>query len=241
MFVIKNFDPLRQILFEDNHIIIINKFTSQIVQGDKTGDQPLSEAIQSYLKDTYNKPGNVFIGVVHRLDRPVSGIVIFAKTSKALSRLNILLQEHQIHKTYWAVVGNAPQKKQGQLVDYLVKNEKENKSYRTKPDRKNAKKAILDYRLIGQSKRYFLLEVILHTGRHHQIRVQLSGMGCTIKGDVKYGFPRKNPGPYMHLHARNIQFTHPVSKEEINITAPLPREPIWNLFNPDQSKPSPKF
>lgn len=230
MFVTKNFDPANQILFEDNHILVINKYTSQIIQGDKTGDQPLSEAIQTYLKNIHNKPGNVFIGVVHRLDRPVSGAVIFAKTSKALSRLNLQLQLRTIHKIYWAVVGNKPPEVEGELKDYLVKNEKENKSYQTKPGKKNSKMAILKYKLIGQCKQYYLLEVELLTGRHHQIRVQLAGMGCTIKGDVKYGFKRKNPGPYLHLHAREIRFNHPVSNEEIKIIAPLPDEPTWSLF-----------
>lgn len=218
------------VLYEDNHIIIINKTVSEIVQGDKTGDKPLSEIVKEYLKEKYNKPGNVFCGVTHRLDRPVSGIVIFAKTSKALSRLNEMFKNKQIDKTYWAIVKNMPKEAEGTLSNYLVRNEKQNKSYAYDVEKPNSKLAILHYKLIARSERYNLLEVDLETGRHHQIRVQLSKMGCPIKGDMKYGFDRSNPDGGISLHARKVSFLHPVSKERIEVTAPLPKETLWQAL-----------
>lgn len=219
-----------EVLYEDNHIIVVNKASSEIVQGDKTGDQPLSEKVQVYLKEKYNKPGNVFIGVVHRLDRPVSGVVMFAKTSKALSRLNEMFREGRVDKKYWAIVKNRPQEPVGKLTHYLVRNEKQNKSYAYDKVKANGKKAELEYRLIGQSDNYFLLEVNLLTGRHHQIRCQLSKMGCAIKGDLKYGAPRSNPNGSISLHARFLSFIHPVTKELIEVEAPLPKDDIWDTF-----------
>lgn len=218
------------IVYEDNHIIVVNKTASEIVQGDKTGDEPLSERLKSYLKVKYNKPGNVFIGVTHRLDRPVSGLVVFAKTSKALSRLNAMFQTKEVKKTYWAIVTAAPPQEEGELMHYLVRNEKQNKSYAYDRERPESKRAILHYRLLAHSERYWLLEVDLQTGRHHQIRCQLAKMGCPIKGDLKYGAPRSNPDASICLHARQIRFIHPVSKEMINITAPLPDGNLWAAF-----------
>lgn len=219
-----------QILYEDNHIIAINKRAGDIVQGDKTGDQPLSNIVKAYIKNVYDKPGNVYLGVVHRLDRPTSGVVLFAKTSKALSRLNKMLSKRSIHKTYWAVV-NQIETKSGCLVHYLRKNPKNNKSTAFVKPTADAKKAILSYKVIKQLERYSLLEIQLETGRHHQIRVQLSSQGFPIKGDLKYGFNRSNKDGSIHLHARHIAFTHPVSKEEISITAPTPSDAIWNADN----------
>ncbi|MGV6832144.1 MAG: RluA family pseudouridine synthase [bacterium] len=219
-----------QILYEDNHIIAINKRAGDIVQGDKTGDAPLSDIVKTYIKNVYNKPGNVYLGVVHRLDRPTSGVVLFAKTSKALSRLNKMLAERSIHKTYWAVV-NQIETKSERLVHYLRKNPKNNKSTAFVNPTTNAKKAILSYKVIEQLERYSLLEIQLETGRHHQIRVQLASQGFPIKGDLKYGFNRSNKDGSIHLHARHIAFTHPVSKEEISITAPTPSDVIWNACN----------
>ena len=221
------------VIYEDNHIIIVNKTASEIVQGDKTGDTPLSEIVKQYLKEKYNKPGNVFIGVTHRLDRPVSGLVVFAKTSKALSRLNEMFQKGEVKKTYWAIVKNRPAELEGELTHYLVRNEKQNKSYAHEREVPKSKKAILDYRLIGHSQNYYLLEVDLKTGRHHQIRCQLAKMGCPIKGDLKYGAPRSNPDGSICLHARHIRFVHPVSKEVIDIDAPTPDNPLWNGFEFD--------
>ena len=218
------------IVYEDNHIIVVNKTASEIVQGDKTGDEPLSERLKSYLKVKYNKPGNVFIGVTHRLDRPVSGLVVFAKTSKALSRLNAMFQTKEVKKTYWAIVTAAPPQEEGELMHYLVRNEKQNKSYAYDRERPESKRAILHYRLLAHSERYWLLEVDLQTGRHHQIRCQLAKMGCPIKGDLKYGAPRSNPATSICLHARQIRFIHPVSKEMINLTAPLPDGNLWAAF-----------
>jgi 23S rRNA pseudouridine1911/1915/1917 synthase len=218
------------IIYEDNHIIVVNKSSSEIVQGDKTGDTPLSETVKQYLKEKYNKPGNVFLGVVHRLDRPVSGIVLFAKTSKALPRLNEMFKNSEVKKTYWAIVKNCPKETEGELVHYLVRNEKQNKSYAYDKEVKDSKKAILDYKLIGHSQNYYLLEVHLHTGRHHQIRCQLAKMGCSIKGDLKYGSPRSNPDGSICLHSRNISFIHPVSKELIELEAPVPEGNLWNGF-----------
>lgn len=218
------------VVYEDNHIIIVNKTASEIVQGDKTGDTPLSESVKQYLKEKYQKPGNVFIGVVHRLDRPVSGLVLFAKTSKALSRLNEMFKTKEVKKTYWAVVKNRPPQEEGTLEHWLVKNEKQNKSYAYDKERPQAKKAILHYRLIAASDNYNLLEIDLQTGRHHQIRCQLAKMGCPIKGDLKYGFPRSNPDGSICLHARFIRFVHPVSKELIEVEAPLPAGNLWGAF-----------
>lgn len=221
------------VVYEDNHIIIVNKTASEIVQGDKTGDTPLSDMVKQYLKEKYNKPGNVFIGVTHRLDRPVSGLVVFAKTSKALARMNEMFQKGEVKKTYWAIVKNKPTQDEGELTHFLVRNEKQNKSYAYDKEVPRSKKAILNYRLIGHSQNYFLLEVDLKTGRHHQIRCQLAKMGCPIKGDLKYGSPRSNSDGSICLHARHIQFIHPVSKEEISIDAPTPDNPLWNGFQFD--------
>lgn len=218
------------VLYEDNHIIIVNKTVSEIVQGDKTGDKPLSEIVKEWIKEKYNKPGNVFCGVTHRLDRPVSGIVVFAKTSKSLPRLNKMFQDKEIKKTYWAIVKNKPQETEGTLTNYLIRNEKQNKSYAYDTEKPDSKKAILHYKLIAQSDKYNLLEIDLETGRHHQIRCQLAKMGCVIKGDLKYGADRSNPDGGISLHARKISFTHPVSKELIEIIAPVPSDNLWKAF-----------
>ena len=218
------------VVYEDNHIIVVNKTASEIVQADKTGDTPLSETVKQYLIEKYQKPGNVFLGVTHRLDRPVSGLVIFAKTSKALTRLNEMFRAGEVKKTYWAVVKNAPKESEGELVHFLVRNEKQNKSYAYDKEVPNSKKAVLDYRLIGRSENYYLLEVDLKTGRHHQIRCQLAKMGCPIKGDLKYGSPRSNPDGSICLHARRVRFVHPVSKELIELKAPLPEGNLWKGF-----------
>lgn len=222
------------VVYEDNHLIIVNKSSSEIVQGDKTGDKPLSEMVKEYIKQKYHKPGNVFLGVVHRLDRPVSGLVVFARTSKALARLNEMFRTKEVHKTYWAIVGNCPPTEEGELVHWLVRNEKQNKSYAYDKEKPEAKKAILDYKLIGRSERYFLLEVDLKTGRHHQIRCQLAKIGCPIKGDLKYGSPRSNPDGSICLHARRVRFVHPVSKQEIDVTAPVPEGNLWHSFQNDK-------
>ena len=219
------------VVYEDNHIIVVNKTASEIVQGDKTGDTPLSETVKQYLKEKYNKPGNVFLGVTHRLDRPVSGLVVFAKTSKALSRLNDMFRNGEVKKTYWAIVKNRPQELEGELTNWLVRNEKQNKSYAYDKEVKDSKKAVLCYKTIGHSQNYHLLEVDLKTGRHHQIRCQLAKMGCPIKGDLKYGSPRSNPDGSICLHARRIAFIHPVSKESIEIEAPVPSGNLWNGFD----------
>ena len=221
------------VVYEDNHIVVVNKTSSEIVQGDKTGDTPLSEMVKQYLKEKYNKPGNVFIGVTHRLDRPVSGLVVFAKTSKALPRLNEMFRNGEVKKTYWAIVKECPKETEGELVHYLVRNEKQNKSYAYDKEVKNSKKAVLHYKLIGHSQNYYLLEVDLKTGRHHQIRCQLAKMGCPIKGDLKYGSPRSNPDGSICLHARTVQFVHPVSKAMIRLTAPVPEGNLWNGFEID--------
>jgi len=209
------------ILYEDNHLIIINKQAGELVQGDKTGDESLDKTIKKYLKKKYNKPGNVFLGVTHRLDRPVSGIVIFARTSKALSRINKLFKKGDINKIYWAVVKTKPPKTQDTLTNYLVKNEKMNKSFVVNHKNTKAKEASLTYQLLSSSDNYHLLEITLHTGRHHQVRCQLANIGCPIKGDLKYGFPRSNPNAGISLHARSVSFVHPVKKEPITITAPV--------------------
>lgn len=217
-----------QVIYEDNHIIIVNKRAGDIVQGDKTGDKPLSDVVKSYLKDKYNKPGNVYLGTVHRLDRPTSGLVIFSKTSKALPRLNKMFATKDITKTYWALVKNKPKKDSDRLVHWLKKNPKNNKSYTHPTEVKDSKKAILSYQIIKKLDNFYLLEVTLETGRHHQIRSQLASIGCPIKGDLKYGFDRSNKNASISLHARNIKFVHPVSKEELDITAPLPKDPVWD-------------
>ena len=219
-----------EVVYEDNHIIIVNKQSGEIVQGDKTGDRPLSDIVKDYIKEKYQKPGAVFLGVVHRLDRPVSGLVVFARTSKALTRLNKMFAEGEVHKTYWALVKNAPQETETTLTHWLVRNEKQNKSYAYATEKSNAKKAILKYRLIGKSDNYSLLEVQLMTGRHHQIRCQLAAMGCPIKGDLKYGAPRSNPDGSISLLSRRMEFIHPVSKERITVEAPLPDDPLWQAF-----------
>lgn len=218
------------VIYEDNHLIVVNKASSEIVQGDKTGDTPLSETVKQYIKVKYNKPGNVFLGVTHRLDRPVSGLVLFARTSKALTRLNEMFKNKNIKKTYWAIVKNEPPAQSGTLQNWLVRNEKQNKSYAYDREVKDSKKAILDYKVIGRSDRYFLLEINLHTGRHHQIRCQLAKMGCPIKGDLKYGAQRSNPDGSICLHARRIELIHPVSKEHLCFEAPVPDSPLWKSF-----------
>jgi 23S rRNA pseudouridine1911/1915/1917 synthase len=218
------------VLFEDNHLIILNKRPSDIVQGDKTGDEPLSEILKTYIKQKYSKPGEVFLGVVHRLDRPVSGAVIFARTSKALTRLNIMLRDGLIRKTYWAVVKHMPVSTEGHLIQYLTRNPEKNKTFVSDTPVPGSQKAELIYRVIDRSDGYYLLEINLLTGRHHQIRAQLAAMGCPVKGDLKYGYPRSNPGGFIHLHARTIAFIHPVKKEPVSITAPPPQDKLWDFF-----------
>ncbi len=220
-----------QVIYEDNHLIAINKRPGDIVQGDKTGDTPLSDVVKQYIKEKYNKPGNVYLGVAHRLDRPTSGIIIFAKTSKALPRLNKLFAEKEAKKTYWAIVKNKPNKSSDSLTHWLKRNTKQNKSYAHKKEVSDSKKAILEYQIIKKLDNYFLLDINLKTGRHHQIRSQLSSIGCPIKGDLKYGFDRSNKDASIHLHARKLAFIHPVKKEPIEIVAPLPNDPIWNACN----------
>ena len=217
-----------QVLHQDNHIIVVNKRAGDIVQGDKTGDKPLSDVVKEYIKENYNKPGNVFLGTVHRLDRPTTGIVIYARTSKALERLNKMLRDKTIKKTYWAVVQQQPKKAADTLINYLKKNPKNNKSTAFTKEVEGSKKAILHYKTLKNLDNYSLLEVDLETGRHHQIRVQLSNIGAIIKGDLKYGAKRSNKDGSIHLHARKIEFTHPVSKELIKLTAPTPSDPIWD-------------
>ena len=221
---------MENILFEDNHLIALNKKTGEIVQGDKTGDTPMSEVIKEYLKEKLQKPGSAFIGVVHRIDRPVSGVVIFAKTSKALVRMNELFREKKIKKTYWAVVKNCPPEESGTLIHYLKKDEAKNKSKAYDNEAAGALRSWLDYKIIDQSDNYYLLEVSPETGRHHQIRAQLAAIGCPIKGDLKYGFPRSNNDGSIHLHARKIDFIHPVRKEEVSLIAPVPDEVVWQFF-----------
>lgn len=218
------------VVYEDNHIIIVNKTASEIVQGDKTGDKPLSETVKEYLKEKYNKPGNVFIGVTHRLDRPVSGLVVFAKTGKALARLNEMFRTGKVKKTYWAIVKNLPPAEEDTLTHYLVRNEKQNKSYAYDTEKPGSKQAILHYRLLSRSDHYSLLEVDLKTGRHHQIRCQLAKIGCPIKGDLKYGFPRSNPDGSISLHARRVSFEHPVSHQLIEVEAPVPEDNLWKAL-----------
>ena len=218
-----------QIIYEDNHLIAINKRPGDIVQGDKTGDLPLSEVVKQYIKEKYNKPGNVYLGVAHRLDRPTSGIVVFAKTSKALPRLNKLFAEKEAKKTYWAVVKNLPEKQEDTLTHWMKRNTKQNKSYANKKEVPESKKAILDYRVIKKLDNFYLLEVDLKTGRHHQIRSQLTAIGCPIKGDLKYGFDRSNKDGSIHLHARRLSFIHPVKKEILDFIAPPPHDSVWNV------------
>ena len=216
------------VLYEDNHIIVINKRPGDIVQGDKTGDVPLNEIVKQYVKKKYNKPGKVFLGVVHRIDRPTSGVVVFARTSKALSRLNELFSQKLAKKTYWAIVKNKPNKEQGTLEHWLLRNTKQNKSYAYIKEVPNSKKAILDYQILKKLNNYYLLEIDLKTGRHHQIRAQLAAINCPIKGDLKYGFDRSNKNGSIHLHARSIEFLHPVGKKPISLTAPAVEDPIWD-------------
>jgi 23S rRNA pseudouridine1911/1915/1917 synthase len=216
------------VLYEDNHIIVINKRPGDIVQGDKTGDVPLNEIVKQYVKKKYNKPGKVFLGVVHRIDRPTSGVVVFARTSKALSRLNELFSQKLAKKTYWAIVKNKPNKEQGTLEHWLLRNTKQNKSYAHIKEVPNSKKAILDYQILKKLNNYYLLEIDLKTGRHHQIRAQLAAINCPIKGDLKYGFDRSNKNGSIHLHARSIEFLHPVGKKPISLTAPAVEDPIWD-------------
>ena len=216
-----------QILYEDNHLLVVNKRVGDIVQGDKTGDQPLSEIIKEYLKEKYNKPGEVFLGVVHRLDRPTTGIVVFAKTSKALTRMNELFSSRETQKTYWAVVKNKPPKEQDLLVHFLKRNTKNNTSKAHIKEVPESKKASLEYKIIASLTNYYALEIELHTGRHHQIRAQLQAIGCPIKGDLKYGFDRSNTDGGIHLHARKLLFTHPVSKEKLELIAPVPSDVLW--------------
>lgn len=219
-----------QVIYEDNHIIVVSKHSGEIVQGDKSGDRPLTEDVKAYLKEKYAKPGLVFLGVVHRLDRPVSGLVVFARTSKALSRLNEMFRNGSIHKTYWALVQTPPPAEEGELIHWLTRNERQNKSYAYRNEVPGSKKAVLRYRVIGQTDRYTLLEIQLLTGRHHQIRCQLAAMGCPIRGDLKYGAPRSNPDGSISLLARSIEFVHPVSKEIIRLEAPLPEDSLWQAL-----------
>ena len=219
---------MKQVIYEDNHLIAVAKEAGDIVQGDKTGDVPLSDVVKAYLKDKYQKPGNVYLGVVHRLDRPVSGVVLFAKTSKALPRLNKMFAEHQaVRKTYLAIVANRPPQSEGTLTHWLTRNEKQNTARAYDKEVPGSKKAVLDYRVVAQSERYFLLEVTLHTGRHHQIRCQLAKIGCPIRGDLKYGAPRSNPDGSISLHAWRLQLEHPVSHVPLAIEAPVPEERLW--------------
>jgi 23S rRNA pseudouridine1911/1915/1917 synthase len=221
---------LPAILYEDNHLIAVNKRVSDLVQGDKTGDVPLEHMIKEYLKEKYHKPGNVFLGVIHRLDRPVSGVVLFARTGKALTRMNEQFRDRKTVKKYWAVVRESPPEEEGHLVHYLVRNREKNKSFAYPEEVKNAKKAELLYRVVGSSRSYFFLEITLLTGRHHQIRAQLAAIGCPIRGDLKYGYPRSDPDGGIHLHARELQFIHPVRKEEVRIVAPPPEDVLWDVF-----------
>ena len=219
-----------KVVYEDNHIIIVHKESGEIVHGDKTGDKPLSDTVKDYIKTKYNKPGNVFLGVVHRLDRPVAGLVVFSRTSKALSRLNEMFQKGEVQKTYWAITARCPEMEEGDLVHWLVRNERQNKSYAYDREVPNAKKAHLHYRVIAHSERYHLIEVRLFTGRHHQIRCQLAHIGCPIKGDLKYGAPRSNPDGSISLLSRYLQFTHPVSKKNVTVTAQLPDDELWQAL-----------
>lgn len=219
-----------QPLYEDNHVIVVYKEVGEIVQGDKTGDLPLCYTVKEWLKEKYQKPGNVFLGVVHRLDRPVAGLVVFAKTSKALSRLNDLFRKGEVHKTYWAIVQHEPTEEEGLLTNWLVRNERQNKTYAYDHEVAGSKKAMLRYKVIGRSDRYVLLEIHLLTGRHHQIRTQLAHIGCPIKGDLKYGAPRSNPDGGISLLSHRVTFVHPVSKQPIDVVSPLPDEKLWRVL-----------
>ncbi|MCA1741988.1 MAG: RluA family pseudouridine synthase [Bacteroidales bacterium] len=219
------------VLYEDNHIIIVNKRSSDLVQGDSTGDEPLDDKVRAYIREKYSKPGDVFLGVVHRLDRPVSGCVVYARTSKALSRLSELFRTRDVRKTYWAIVSERPPAEEGTLSNYLKKNEPQNKSYVYNTEVKGSKLAELSYRVLARSEKYYLVEVDLQTGRHHQIRAQLAAAGCPIKGDLKYGSKRSNEGGGISLHSRRVSFVHPVKKEEISVEAPLPDDRVWKLFS----------
>jgi len=221
---------MAEVVYEDNHIIVVNKCTGEIVQGDKTGDEPLSETIKKYIKEKYARPGNVFCGVVHRLDRPVSGLVVFARTSKALSRLNEMFRNGEVHKTYWAITRNRPPREADELVHYITTVERSNKSYTSATPKNGAKEARLRYRHLASSERYHLIEVELLTGRKHQIRAQLSAIGCPIKGDLKYGDKRSNPDGSISLLARHIEFIHPVSKKHISLDAPVPDDNLWQAL-----------
>ena len=223
-----------EVVYEDNHIIIVNKKSGEIVQGDKTGDTPLSETVKQWIKEKYAKPGNVFCGVVHRLDRPVFGLVVFAKTSKALARMNEMFRNSDVHKTYWAITKNRPPKDEDTLVHYINTTERNNKSYASTVEKPGAQKAVLKYRVISQSDNYDLIEVKLLTGRKHQIRVQLAAIGCPIKGDLKYGAKRSNPDGSISLLARNVTFVHPVSKQDICVTAPVPDDNLWKALAPKE-------
>lgn len=231
-FKVSKIKPL-EILYEDNHLIAVNKRCGEIVQFDQTGDIPLEQAIKDYLKEKYNKPGEVFLGVVHRVDRPVSGVVLFARTSKALVRLNRMFQDKAINKTYWAIVKEKPPQNSGTLIHYIERNTRTNRSVCHAREQSGAKKAVLHYRLLAASDRYYLLEIGLETGRHHQIRCQLAAVACPVRGDLKYGYPRSNPGGGISLHARKIIFKHPVKDQEINIIAPTPDDKLWNAFGED--------
>jgi 23S rRNA pseudouridine1911/1915/1917 synthase len=220
-----------EVIYEDNHLIAVNKNCHEIVQGDKTGDTPLSELLKTFLKEKYAKPGNVFVGVIHRVDRPVTGVVVFAKTSKALARMNELFSSGKVTKTYWTIVKKCPPEQEGTLTHWLVRNEKQNKSYAYLTEKPDSKKAILYYRVIARSDNYYLLAISLLTGRHHQIRCQLAQIGCPIKGDLKYGADRSNPDGGISLHARSLQFIHPVSKEAIQITADTPTDMLWKIWS----------
>jgi pseudouridylate synthase len=225
-----------RVVYEDNHVIIVHKESGEIVQGDKTGDKPLSETVKDYIRDKYHKPGNVFLGVVHRLDRPVAGLVVFARTSKALSRLNDMFRNGEVHKTYWAITKNKPAEDEGTLVNWIVRNEKQNKSYVYDKEVSGAKRAELKYRVIAHTENYHLLEVHLLTGRHHQIRCQLAHMGCAIKGDLKYGAPRSNPDGSISLLSREVAFIHPVSKKEIKAESLIPDDRLWRDIAEDVTK-----
>lgn len=222
-----------KVLYEDNHIIIVFKESGEIVQGDKTGDTPLSETVKEWIRHKYNKPGNVFLGVVHRLDRPVAGLVVFGKTSKATSRLSKMFRDGDVHKTYWAIVQNCPDAQEQTLVNWIVRNEQKNKSFAYDHEVPNSKKAVLSYKVIGNSERYTLLEVNLLTGRHHQIRCQLAHIGCPIKGDLKYGARRSNPDGSISLLSHKVEFVHPVSHKQIIVTSPLPDDNLWHAIAPE--------
>jgi 23S rRNA pseudouridine1911/1915/1917 synthase len=219
-----------EVLYEDNHFIAVNKRWGDLVQGDRTGDESLEEKVKRYLQEKYGKPGNVFLGVTHRIDRPVSGVVLFARTSKALSRINRLFQEKQVKKTYLAIVQTPPPQQSATLIHFIRRNEQKNKSYAFTQEVKNSREAILQYKLLGQSDRYYLIEIDLQTGRHHQIRCQLSAIGCPIRGDLKYGYPRSNDNGGIDLHSYRIAFVHPVTQQPVEITAPVPNDKLWQFF-----------